>query len=338
MAQTSPTVSAVHVNRPLTDMSVAYIQDAADFVSQRAMPRYLSNHRSDTYYVYSKGDAYRDEARVRMPGTSPAIGSHDLTQATFNCTVYDIAEVIADEERSNADAVLNLDDDALGHVIQWHMIRRERDFVNAYMTAGNFTDWTGVANADNDTAIEFTKFSDLTNGDPIREFRRAATAIKASTGFRGNYAVISRDVWDTIVEHPNVLDRITGGSTSGDPAIVTRQNFAAACELDEVLIIDSVYNSANDNAGAVDNSVVQFTTSGTALVYYRPRVDVVSRKTRCAGISFNWSGLLGAGNEFGTAIKRYYVEKESATYVEGWSAFDHHVVDADMGVLMSAAL
>ena len=69
-----PTLGSVHVNRPLTNISQAYIQDSADFVADKIFPVVPVQKQSDRYFVYTKGDWFRDEAQIRAPATESAGG------------------------------------------------------------------------------------------------------------------------------------------------------------------------------------------------------------------------------------------------------------------------
>ena len=64
-----PTQSAVHVNRPLTMLSVAYAQAQSAFIADKVFPVVPVDKQSDLYYVYTKNDWFRDEAQVRPPAT-----------------------------------------------------------------------------------------------------------------------------------------------------------------------------------------------------------------------------------------------------------------------------
>ena len=46
-----PTVSQVHVNRPLTNISVAFAQAATSFAAERVFPRIPVAKQSDRYFV-----------------------------------------------------------------------------------------------------------------------------------------------------------------------------------------------------------------------------------------------------------------------------------------------
>ena len=67
-----PTANQVHINRPLTNISVAYIQDDTHFIAGKVFPEIPVDKKSDLYFRYKKEDWFRDEARPRADGTESA--------------------------------------------------------------------------------------------------------------------------------------------------------------------------------------------------------------------------------------------------------------------------
>ena len=65
----NPTQSDLHVNVPLTNVSVAYMQDKAQFIADKVFPRVPVQKQSDLYWKYSKSDWRRTDAQKRAPGT-----------------------------------------------------------------------------------------------------------------------------------------------------------------------------------------------------------------------------------------------------------------------------
>ena len=67
-----PTASSVHVNAPLTSISIAFLQDQSGFVARKVFPAVPVNKQSDRYYIYDRGDFNRDEMKERAPATESA--------------------------------------------------------------------------------------------------------------------------------------------------------------------------------------------------------------------------------------------------------------------------
>ena len=83
-----PTSTDVHVDAILTNMSVAYMQEAYAFVAARAFPTVNVNKQTDKYFTYSQADFFRDQVQRRADGTESAGTGYSLSTATYACDVY----------------------------------------------------------------------------------------------------------------------------------------------------------------------------------------------------------------------------------------------------------
>jgi hypothetical protein len=145
----TPTPGDVHVNTPLTQISIAYLQSQDQFVAAQVCPVIPVTKQSDRYYVYNRGDFFRDQMQRRAPGTPAASVGYRLDNTpTYFADVWGEAKPIPDQLRGNADAVLNMDRDAVEFLSQQALIRREKIFAANLFTTGKWnTDMAGVVAA-----------------------------------------------------------------------------------------------------------------------------------------------------------------------------------------------
>ena len=134
MAQ--PTANDVHIDAILTNISVAYIQDQNAFVASKVFPTIPVEKQSDKYFVYTKGDWFRDEAQLRAPATESAGSGYNLTTATYNTQVYAFHKDVDDQVRANADNPLNPDRDATAFITQRMLLRQEIQWASEFFTTG----------------------------------------------------------------------------------------------------------------------------------------------------------------------------------------------------------
>jgi len=184
---------------------------------------------SDKYYIYDRANFNRKGERKQLaPGTAPERVGMSLSTDTYSVNVYGLAHAFDFQTLANEDAALNLRSGAANMLQMLNLIDRENDWMSTYFTTGVWdTEYTGVANADNDTATEFTQWDDYTNSTPIidvRNIKRAAHL--ASGGFKPNVMVVTQDVHDILLDHPDVLDRIDGGATTVNPALASEARLA----------------------------------------------------------------------------------------------------------------
>ena len=67
----SPTQADVHINVPLTNVSVAYMQSSSSFIADKVFPKVPVNKQSDLYWKYSKSDWRRSRCWDAPQATSP---------------------------------------------------------------------------------------------------------------------------------------------------------------------------------------------------------------------------------------------------------------------------
>lgn len=318
-----PTPGDVHVNTPLTNISIAFLQNASDFVASRVFPNISVSKQSDRYYVYNRGDFNRDEMAERAPGTESAGSGYTLDNTpTYYATRYSIHKDIPDEVRSNADAVLNPDREATAFVTHKALIKREKLFVNNYFTTGKWaTDITGVASAP--SAGQVLQWS-AANSDPIKNVRDAKRTVRESTGYEPNKLVLGRAVYDTLLDHPSIIDRIKYGQTAPGAAMTSAQILAQLLGVDEVLVMNSIENTAKEGQSAAHS----FIGGKRALLCHSASSPGLMTPT--AGYTFSWTGLMGAGNE-GNRIRQFRMEPIGVDRVEIDMCFDMKMVASDLG-------
>lgn len=322
---TNPTAGDVHVNTPLTNFSQKYLMGAQTFIASRAFPNLPVAKQSDLYYEFNRGDFFRDEAKLRADGTESAGTGFRLSTSPYFANVWAFHKDVTDRQRANADSPVQLDISATQFVTHKLLIRRELDFVSSYISSGLWgTDMTGVNSGP--TGSQFLRW-DQAASDPIADIRTGARTIQGATGYRPNKMIISRKGYDALLDNDAVLARITGGADRNTPAMVMRRLLAELFELDEIFVLDAVYNSEVANQDATQETIA-FVGGNDALLYYAPNTIGLNEPT--AGAQFSWTGYVGATSN-GARIKRFRNELTASDRIEGEMAFDYKLTGAQLG-------
>jgi hypothetical protein len=338
MAQ--PTVSDVHVNIPLTNLSLSYEQEDAAFVADKVFPILPVPQRSDVYYKYNRGDFARNTMQKRAPGAESAGSGYRLDNTpTYTCDVWSLHKDIPDQIRANADAMLNLDTDATRFLSTQARLNREIQWASSFFGPGKWTTQaTGVASGQTGgTGLGYLNnctllFWNDSNSTPIEDIRGMKQLGQLAGLYRANKLVLARTVFDALCDHPELIDRLKYGQTGPLPAKVTLQAMAAIFELDEVLVMDAIQNVGPETPNFSSNDINQFVGGNGALLVYTP--PSAGLLTPCAGLTFAWTGYLGA-TAYGTRIKSFYMPWLESTRVEIDNSFTHSVVGPDLGVFFS---
>lgn len=325
----NPTQGDVHVNRPLTNISIAYIQKLTNFIADRAFPAIPVMKQSDSYFTYSRADFNRDEMKVRAAGTESAGSGYGVdADNTYYCPVEAYHKDVSDQVRGNTDDPLNADRDATLFVTNKAMIRRERKWATTAMVSDAWSQGlSGVAS--NPGTGEFIVWSDAAS-TPIEDVRGAKRAVLEATGFEPNVITFGKEAYDALLDHPDIIDRIKYTSSPGNPAVVNEQSLAALFELEEVQVSKAVYNTAKE--GVTESST--FIAGPHALVHYRNPTPGIMQPS--SGYSFSWNGWMGA-SALGHRIKRFRMEQLESDRIEIQMAISHKIVGADLGYFFSDA-
>jgi len=322
MAINQPSRGDVHVDKPLTQIAVAFAQQPDAFIADRVFPVIPVSKQSDVYFTIPRGAWFRDEMAKRAPGAESVERTHDVSSDSYLCDVWALHENLADQVRANYDSPLQPEREITEGLSLAGMIRKERQFVTDFFTSGLWTsDLTGVDSA-SPAASQFGRW-DRADSTPIEDIRLGKRTVQGRTGFRPNKLVIGREVYDALLDHPDIVGRLDRGQTTG-AAVVMRANLAALFELDEVLVMDSVFNSATE--GAAD-SIGFIGGKSALLVYAAPSPGLY---TPSGGYTFAWTGLMGAG-ALGMRMKRIRMEERESDRLEIQMAFDQKLVSADLG-------
>lgn len=325
----NPFQSQVHIDSALTNMSVAYIQDAKDFIADQVFPIVPVQKKSDRYFVYNKGDWFRDEAQERAPGTESAGGGYDIDNTpSYFARRYAYHKDVTDEDRENADTPIKPDEDATQFVTQKLLLRREAVFAQKYLTSGVWGIEVGGVSNNATPGTSFIKWSDYSASNPAKDIRYLKTKIASTTGFDPNVLTLSYDVYNTLLDHPLVLDRIkyTTPALAGNVAKILAQLF----DVEKVVVAKSVVNVAAKGA----NDSINFQVSNRALLSYAaPNPGI---KQPSAGYIFAWTGLMGAG-AYGNRIVKIPMPWRGleTVRIEGEMCFDCKVTGTDLGAFLS---
>ena len=177
-----PTMQNAHIDRALTNTSVAYMQDASAFIADKVFPIVPVKRQSDVFYIYNKGDFMRDEAQVRGAASESAGGDYGVEASDpYYCRKHAFHKDVTPEERANYDEPLDADTDATDFVSQKMLIRREMEWASKFFKTGVWgREISGVdASPSTNQAIKWNK--DTSN--PIKDITEAGVQMASETGY-----------------------------------------------------------------------------------------------------------------------------------------------------------
>ena len=338
----SPTEGDVHVNKPLTNILIAYVQDAMGFVADRAFQVLPVQKKSDDFFTIPRDAWFRDDMEERRPSTESAGVTYEVETDSYRCTRYALHNDIDDEIRSNSDRPLNLDRQATMLLGGKALLRRERNWALKYLADSVWTFSVDGANAATSLAtFDMTvdannqlQYWSEGNSTPIEDIKLIKRGVQEHTGYRPNVLAIGRPVYDTLTDHPDIIDRLNRGQTTG-PAQANMDDIMRLLELDDLLIMDGIHNGAKLGASWAST----FIGGKDGLLFYRPPEPGIM--IPAAGYTFAWRGFIGGGTgdgrgnrAVGMRTRRIRMEHLTSDRVEVEQAFDQRQVAADLGIFL----
>lgn len=324
-----PTTGSVHVNRPLTNMSVLYAQSLTRFAADRVFPIITSDKESNLFFKFDKRYWARDTMKQRAIGAMAAEGGFGVTTDSYFCETYALRKPVPDRLRRNSDQPINQDRAAMRFLTQMERIRREKQFVTDFVKTGVWsTDKTGVAAAPG--ANQFLQW-DNPASTPIENVRAFRTGVDLLTlgAARPNVFACGKQVWDVLADHPDIIDRLKyGGQLNGNLAQVTPAMIASLFELDEVIVCDAVEETSLEGQA----------TSGAymwgkkALLLYRNPAKGLTVEDVSGGYTLCWQDE--GANSQGWRIKQYREEGVESDIFEIQSQFAQKGVALDGGAAL----
>ena len=298
-------------------MSQAIIQSQTNFIANKVFPTIPVSKKSDSYYIYTQADWFRDEATIRPPATESAGSGYNLSTTTYNCDVYAIHKDLDDQTDANADEVLNLEQDAVEFVTQRMLLKHEIEWTSEFFTTSK---WTTDVTPSNLWDVYATS-------SPLTDVQTGIKTVLARTGLKPNTGVMGYDVWSAMLNHPDIIERIKYTSSS----VPTEQIVGNYFGLDRIFVTSAVKNTGTEG-GTASYSFVQ--GKHMLICYVAPRVGP---RTPTAGATFAWTGVSdGMGTTVGTV--RFPIPEKRVTRIESQMAWDSKVIGADLGYFLNSVV
>jgi len=323
------TPSAVHVDQPLTNLTLAYAQSQENFIADKVFPTVGVSKQSDKYYIYDRANMNRtgDVAKLAPRTEVNRIGM-TLSTSSYFADVYGLGMDFDEQTLANEDSMLDIRSAGAETLAMRLMIHREEQFATNFFS-------TGVWGTDN-TLSGTDQWSDYTNSTPIQDVTAARRAVQlASGGFKPNTMVVGKEVRDKLINHPDILARLNGGATVTNTALITDAKLAEIFEVENFYVMEAVKNSSVE--GVAESNA--FIGGKNALLAYTP--STAGLMSPAAGLTFAWNNLEGVNN-LGITVESFSDDalkrQQIAEMIQVKMSYDMKVVGAALGYLFAAAV
>lgn len=319
----------LHQDTYLSNYSEMWMQDQSEFISTGATTVIPVSNKSDIYVKYERGYFWRtSQVEPRPLAGAPVEAGYKFTTGTYTVEEYALAHLIDDRQRANADAQFNLDENAVILLDHQHMIQMDQKWAEIAFTTGVWTtEFQGVNSSP--SATQILQF-DQTGSDPVAMMRKRKREFKQTTGFMPNTLVVGQKVHDTLMDHPDIVDRIKYTQTG----IADRALLSSMFGVSNYYIPGSIVNLHPE--GQSDSFDWIIDDRSMLLCYIHP---VAATNSPTAIATFSWTGLLGSNAaNIAPVYYRGRYDDRYTDYIHAKSAWDMRIISQDLGIFFHEAV
>lgn len=226
------TIRDVVVDPVLSDVSVQYSNES--YVAEVLMPVVPVKKQQGIYYIYDKAN-FRRNNTDRAAGSKANEVEYGMSTSNFFCQDHALKEKVAWEVMDQADAALDPEIDATESVTQMLLVDKEIALATLMANTAVITQ--------NTTLSGTSQWSDYSNSNPISDIRTAIKVVQKAIGRRPNTLVLSQTTYDTLIDHPDVVERIKYTIGAG---VVDADILARLFKIKNVVIASALYNTATE--------------------------------------------------------------------------------------------
>ena len=285
------------------------MQAPENFKASKIFPQCPVNTQAGTYPVYDKSYWMKNEAAVRTPATESEGGTHARSFDPYVCVNVAFHEDVADETNRNDPSIMNSMKSATRRVTMKIAIYDEVEWCADFFV-------TGIWGTDKTPGTLWSASSST----PLEDVDAGKRMIQKNTSFKPNKFILAGAVFDILKRHSTVKDQLKYTSSAN----VTEEMLARMFEVEEIVVLDAVYDSAAYGATASQG----FIGGDNALLLHTSKSP--SLEDPSAGYNFTWNGFGGGG---GYGVRKIRQENRLADRVEAMTYRDFKQVASDLGYM-----
>ncbi len=309
MAQ--PTVKNVRPIDPvLTNLSIGFKNER--FLWDKLAPAIEVSEKSGTYFNYTRDFWFRRQEGAERAAEGPyqRVG-FGVGTSTYSTIEYGFEKLLGDVVIASSQTPDSLEQLSIAFLTNLIQLELEKLVSAATFVSGKWgTDKTLTGTG---------QWSDFANSDPIADFDLALRTVRRNTGAKPNTVFMGLLGWEKLKEHPLILDKYKHVQT----AILTEELVAAALGISELIVGDSVENTAAEGASYVGADI--WTDNAVILVRNNPGLFVANGAS-----TFVWNER----DNVPWAAENYREEKNRSEVHRVFSHYDPQIVSKEHGYML----
>jgi hypothetical protein len=303
----------LHIDQNLTNVALNY--RPAGMIADMIAPIVQVAKETDLYPVFSQKEALAIEDTKRARGTQAHRITRSVSSEGYRAENYALRYDVPIEDRANMDAAyaFELEAGAARYLVDKLVLDWDKRVLQTVGSASNVS--TGF----------LTGSSWLLTGDPVSQIYKAIEQVQATTAYRPNRVLFGWQAYNYFRRNSNVRNFVLGSNNGG--GVISRAQVAGIFEVDQVLVSEAFYNSANEAAAI---SLANTFPADSVLVYHAPSAP--SREVPSFMYSFRWTA---PGLPAPLSVERHpYDSKSKTESIEAGYYQDEKITSSALGALI----
>ena len=265
----------VQTTTPLNNIVMKVMNSDEDFIGHELLP-FLNVAKPDgKIYVQGKENMKIPDSIKGRHGVSKEI-ENTLTKVTYTCEPHGLRARVYERDVEISDTpVRDHVRQKTAMIAENLRLSHESLVYTKVTTAANYatSHSTSIAN----------EWDDYVNGDPIGDVKVGRLQIRSSTGKKANYMAISDTDWESLKQHPDIIERYI--YTGGLAANLTRKMVAGVLDLKDIFVASATQNTGVEGQ---DDSLSDVWGEKAVLFYRNP---TLGKETQDFGRTLVWKKL-----------------------------------------------
>lgn len=248
-------LSKAYVSKLLTNVSIAYMNAATDFVWNVIAP--FSKVEKDSGKILSYG-----KQALRFVDTERAIGG-GYNEVKFDASITDhyllqdfgLSTDLLDEEVENAETPMSAEIDTTEMLTQQFLVNQEKRIIDII---------TNTSNVGTNIALSGTSLWTNAASNPLKDIQTAIDAVRAKTGKYPNKMLLSYDSMSALTTNPAILARFNVALGAPITTAMIEKYISELFSIKTVRVVKTQYVA--NNLGQTDTLTAMM--SNKALVFY----------------------------------------------------------------------
>ncbi len=303
-----PSSQDIRIDPVLSNISIAYKNE--DYIAEQVLPVIPTTTRTGKYFKYDTSKFRREQSLRAMGAPAKEVDYGVAISTPFVVLDHALKELVPDELKEQAPSPLSPEIDATENVTEKLLIEKEYDLADYMKSTANLTN--------NTTLSGTSQWSDYANSDPVKDIKTGKKTVHSKIFKEPNTLILGKEVYDTLLDHPDIIDRIKYRSD-----VATADILARIFGVERVLIGAAGYESAKEGQ---TSSLAYIWGKNAWLVYVAPRPAIRQ-------ISFGYHFQLK-----NRVADKWYDKDREGTWVRVHDTYTREIVTVDAAYLIKNAI